>query len=74
MKPGRFTESDSSRSRSGIPSTSCGSGSLSTVTCASVGSIWSAWRTITLPRSYGPATAWITVTMPNGAPRYGPVR
>src|SRR5580692_1276763 len=45
-----------------------------TVTCAVVGSIRRDWRTTTLPKLNGPATAGTTTDIPNEPPLYGPVR
>ena len=50
-KFGRSRLTRIARSRSGMPSRICGSGSETAVIWASVGSTWSATRTTTLPRS-----------------------
>ena len=50
--------------RNGTPSRIVGNGSETAVTWASVGLISSAWRTTTVPRLYGPATAGTTVASP----------
>ena len=72
MKPGRSTTTWTRRTRNGTPSRIVGSGSLTTVACASSGSMLSAWRTTTVPRSNGPATACTAIARPYGAPLYGP--
>jgi hypothetical protein len=50
-KPGRSIRMSSVRSRSGTPLSTVGSGSDTTVRCASSGSTNTAWRTTTVPRS-----------------------
>ena len=51
-----------------------GSGSETTVTCASVGSTSIAWRTTTVPRSNGPAIARTADRQPERRALVGPVR
>ena len=58
----------------GMPPTIFGSGSELAVTWVVVGSIFSAERTTTLPRSNGPAWAGTSNTRLYGAPLYGPAR
>src|SRR5947209_407915 len=60
--------------RSGIPWSIDGKGSLTTVTCAVLGSMRIAWRTTTVPRLKGPAIAGTTTASPYGPALYGPVR
>ena len=72
----KFGLSTSTRTRlscSGIPRICVGSGSETIVTDASCGSMNSLLRTVTNPRSNGPALAGVTISNPNGAPPYGPV-
>src|ERR671915_1747796 len=73
VKPGRLMSTLIDRNRTGTPLTIVGSGSETTVMCASTGSTKIACRTTTIPRSNGPATARTAVDSPNGAPLYGPV-
>src|SRR4051794_32821255 len=68
MKFGRSIATVTVRSRSGIPWRIVGSDGVSIVRCESTGSTLIAARTTTVPRSNGPATAWITMTRPNGPP------
>src|SRR5262245_14794048 len=70
----RSTVTVSERIRSGTPPTICGSGSDTTVRCASRWSTWMAARSTTVPRSIGPTLAGTTNTSENGAPLYGPAR
>src|SRR5207302_6054775 len=71
---GRSSVTSTWRIRSGMPSRIVGNGSDTAVACAVVGSTYRAWRTTTVPRSYGPASAGTTTASPYGAPLYGPVR
>ena len=64
MNPGRSSVTSTRRSLSGMPSRIVGSGSETTVTCAFVGLIWIDWRTTTVPRLSGPATAGVTTASP----------
>src|SRR5918992_587366 len=73
VKPGRLMSTLIDRNRTGTPFTIVGSGSDTTVICASTGSTWMACRTTTIPRSNGPAITRTAVDSPNGAPLYGPV-
>jgi hypothetical protein len=57
VKAGRSTVTLTVRICSGTPSRIVGNGSLTAVTCAVVGSTYRAWRTTTVPRLNGPATA-----------------
>src|SRR5581483_1332894 len=74
MNPGRSIVTFAVRSRSGIPSITCGNASLVTVNAAVLGSTAIRARTTTLPRLNGPATVGTTIDRPNGEPRYGPVK
>ena len=67
VKPGRFTSTLIDRNLTGTPLTIVGSGSDTTVMCASTGSTWIACRTTTIPRSNGPAITRTAVDSPNGA-------
>ncbi len=73
VKPGRSTLTSTSRTCSGIPSSSVGSGSETILSSAVLRSTKIAARTTTVPRFNGPATAGTTIESPNGAPLYGPV-
>jgi hypothetical protein len=73
-KSGLLTLTPTSRTSSGIPCRIVGNGSDTMLTVASCLSTNNAARTVTLPRSNGPATAATTIAIPNGAPLYGPVR
>ena len=64
MKFGRSSVRLTVLIRNGTPSRIVGNGSETAVTCASLGSIRSDWRTTTVPRLYGPAIAGITVASP----------
>src|SRR5262249_29175692 len=68
VKFGRFRLIWIERRRSGIPSRIVGIGSETVVIFAVGGSTWTAARTTTLPRSYGPETAGTTTTRLIGAP------
>jgi tetratricopeptide (TPR) repeat protein len=64
MKFGRSSVRLTVLIRSGTPSRIVGNGSDTAVTCASLGSIRSDWRTTKVPRLYGPAIAGTTVASP----------
>ena len=66
-KPGRSMITLICPSCSGMPLSSVGIGSLVIVTDALFGSTLIAERTITFPRSNGPATAGATIERPYGA-------
>ncbi len=74
MNPGRLIVTFVFRSRRGIPSRICGSGSVVTVNAVVYGSTLIIARTTTFPRLNGPAWVGTTIDRPNGAPLYGPVR
>ena len=56
------------RTSSGMPCRMCGIGSETAFTCAVTGSMYSAVRTTTVPRSKGPAVAGVTIARESGAP------
>ena len=56
-----------------MPRSCVGNGFETIVTDAFSGLMNSFERTVTVPRSNGPATAGETISSPNGAPSYGPV-
>ena len=78
MKSGRSMSTVTRCKRNGTPKTICGSayGPVSSVVIVRsevVGSTLILARTTTRPRLNGPATAFVTMLSPNGAPSYGPV-
>src|SRR3977135_4373461 len=73
MNPDRLVVTLTVRRSSGMPCRMVGTaygpdGSVVTVICAVCGSMLIAARTMTLPRSNGPARAWVTIDRPKGAP------
>src|ERR1700754_2742030 len=74
MKPGRSIVTTMLWTSSGMPWRIVGIGSEITVAWASTGSMVSAARTTTVPRSNGPACAGTTIDSEYGAPLYGPAR
>ena len=65
VNPGRSSVTVTPRSWIGMPSRIVGSGSLCTLMLPSL-LTWIPTRTVTLPRSYGPATAGTTTDRENG--------
>src|SRR5664279_3402361 len=64
VKPGRSRVTSTRLILRGMPLRIVGKGSETSVTCASVGSMKSAWRITTVPRSNGPATAGTMTATP----------
>jgi len=68
VNSGRSRRTEAERMFSGMPSRISGSGSVTAVISAVVGSTCRATRTTTVPRSKGPETAGVTIAMLSGAP------